>query len=516
MDESRQPVLVGSGQVTQREPDPARALDPARLTAEAARRAAQDSGAGQSLLRALDAIISIRSFADTSWRFACPFGASSNPPATLARMIGADRAGLLVYTHPGGNMPQWCLNRLGEQIAAGELQAALVAGGESLATQKAAQRAGLSLDWSDDPGGRAESWGVDKRGWSDLEDRHGMRGAIFAYPLFEQAIRAARGRDMASHQQTIGQLLARFAAVAKVNPLADRRAGYDAATIATPGPDNPYIGFPYTRLMNANAFIDQSAAVIMTSVAKARELGIPESRWVYLHGCADGHDHWYLTERERLNEAPAMREVFRRALAMAGVTMGEVATMDLYSCFSSAVEVACESLDIDEDDPRGLTITGGLPYFGGPGNNYVTHSIAEMIHRLRNAPGTWGLVTANGNYLTKQSAGVYSTRAPGAPFAPESPARLQAGLDAIPKAVIAEQAQGIGTIETWTVMNERSGPAWSIVLGRLEDGRRFIANTGRDPALLARMQEQEMVGRRGRVSAGEDGVNRFELIDTGH
>ena len=67
--------------------------------------------------------------------------------------------------------------------------------------------------------------------------------------------------------------------------------------IATVSADNPYIGFPYTKLMNSNAFIDQASAIILTSVAKARELGIPESKWVYLHGCADAYDHWYISDR---------------------------------------------------------------------------------------------------------------------------------------------------------------------------------------------------------------------------
>lgn len=512
MDETRQPVLVGCGQITQREPDPRRALGPLELTARAARRAADDSGAGQALLDALDAVIVIRSFADTSWRFACPFGASTHPPATLKRLLGADRAGLLVYTWAGGNMPQWCLNRLGERIAAGELQAALVAGGESLATQKAAQRAGIELDWSDDPGGTHEAWGVATRGWSDVEDLHGMRGAIYAYPLFEQAIRARLGRDLDTHQHALGGLLARFAAVAAANPLADRRTAYGAQQISSAGPDNPMIGFPYTRLMNANAFIDQSAAVIMTSVARARALGIDPSRWVYLHGCADGHDHWYLTERERLDTSPAMHAVFARALDMAGITQADLSVLDLYSCFSSAVEAACEALGIDGDDPRGLTITGGLPYFGGPGNNYVTHAIAQMMDHLRARPGQWGLVTANGNYLTKHSAGVYNTRPPAGPFAPEDPGRLQADLDALPKAVVAQRATGPGTIESWTVMNERGRPAWSIVVGRLDDGRRFIANTARDESLLARMQREEMIGRRGVLSVDAEGRQRFDPV----
>ena len=151
MDESRIPILIGSGQVTQRERDPALGLSPIDLTAAAVQKAADDSGAGSSLLQSLDTIVLLRSFSDTSWRFTCPFGTYSNPPKSLANRVGAENARRLVYTHPGGNMPQWCVNRMFEMITKGELEAAVIAGGEALATQKGAQRAGLQLDWSEDP-----------------------------------------------------------------------------------------------------------------------------------------------------------------------------------------------------------------------------------------------------------------------------------------------------------------------------------------------------------------------------
>ena len=196
MDESRIPILIGSGQVTQRERDPALGLSPIDLTAAAVQKAADDSGAGSSLLQSLDTIVLLRSFSDTSWRFTCPFGTYSNPPKSLANRVGAENARRLVYTHPGGNMPQWCVNRMFEMITKGELEAAVIAGGEALATQKGAQRAGLQLDWSEDPGGSFDIWGVETRGWSDMEDRHKMAGAIFAYPMIENAIRGNRGRTI--------------------------------------------------------------------------------------------------------------------------------------------------------------------------------------------------------------------------------------------------------------------------------------------------------------------------------
>ena len=504
MDDSRIPILVGCGQVTQREPDPAVALGPMDLTAAAARQASEDTGTGDRVLQALDTIVVVRSFSDTSWRFASPFGRFANPPRSLANRLGASGAKRLVYTFPGGNMPQWCVNRMFEMITRGEIETALIAGGESLATQKAAQRAKIELDWNEDAGGTPEMWGVETRGWNDNEDRHRMAGAIFAYPMIENGIRTHLQRSIADHLMAMGELFAGFAAVAAANPLADRRNGFSAEEIATVSADNPYIGFPYTKLMNSNAFIDQAAAVILMSVAKARSLGIPEAQWVYLHGCADAYDHWYLSDRKNFHSSPAMRLTAREAFEMAGCTIDDVAHIDLYSCFPSAVEIACDEMGIAPDDPRGLTVTGGLPYFGGPGNNYVTHSIAEMMNRVRQAPGSKGLVTANGNYVTKQSAGIYSTEPPSQPFVPKDPKIYQAEIDADKGPRVIESADGAAAIETYTVMHDRQGPSYSILFGRLEDGSRFIANTPEDAALLRDMTERDYVGVTGRVQSMDE------------
>src|SRR5262245_114563 len=493
------PILVGSAQITQREPDPRAALNAMDLTAHAARKAAVDAHGGEALLQALDALVVLRSFSDTSWRFKSPFGGSTNPPRSIAHRLNLSNVKRLIYTHPGGNMPQWCVNRLFEMVTRGEIGTAMVCGGEALATQKAAERAGLALQWNEDTGSEPELWGIAARGWSDMEDRHRMAGAIFAYPLFENGIRGHLHRSVPEHQRAIGELFARFASVAKANPLADRRQGYTADQIATVGPDNPLIGFPYTRLMNSNAFIDQAAAVIVTSVGKARTLGIPEDRWVYLHGCADAHDHWYISDRHNYHSSPAMRVVARETLDMAGSGLEAINKFDIYSCFPAAVEIACAEMGIPEDDPRGLTVTGGLAYFGGPGNNYVTHSIAQMMDEVRQAPGTKGMVTANGNYVTKQSAAIYSTEPPAKPFAPKDPSLYQHEIDTDKGPPVTENANGPASVETYTVMHDRKGPSYAILFGRLGDGHRFIANTPEDAGLLREMVERDMIGAGGRV-----------------
>jgi len=250
--------------------------------------------------------------------------------------------------------------------------------------------------------------------------------------------------------------------------------------------------------------------VLIASAAKARALGVPESRWIYLHGCADAADLWYTLERQNYHSSPAMRLTGQRALEMAGLDLARVDLFDLYSCFPAAVEIGAESLGLALDDPRGLTVTGGLPYAGGPGNNYVMHSIGVMLRKLRARPEAFGLVTGNGWYLTKQSVGIYSARPPERPFERQDPAVLQAGIDALPHPEIVERPQGPAVIETYTVVNKREGPFLGIVVGRDENGRRFAANTPPDPALLASMQTQEQVGRRGRVAtAPESGLNIF-------
>ncbi|MBH67312.1 MAG: acetyl-CoA acetyltransferase [Rhodospirillaceae bacterium] len=508
MDEARIPILVGSGQITQREADPVAALSPIDLTAAAGFKAADDSGVGSAILEVLDTMVVLRSFSDTSWRFTCPFGSYDNPPLSLANRLGAENAKRLVYTHPGGNMPQWCVNRMFEMITRGELGAAMIAGGEALATQKNAQRADLELDWSENVGGNFELWGVETRGWSDMEDRHGMAGAIFAYPMIENAIRGNRGRSIEEHSMEMGKLFSRFASVAVDNPLADRRRGFTSKEIASVTKDNPYIGFPYTKLMNSNAFIDQSAAIIMTSVAKAKELGIREDKWVYLHACADAYDHWYLSDRKNFYSSPAMSIVARETFEMAGCALEDIGFLDLYSCFPSAVQIACDEMGISPEDPRGLTVTGGLPYFGGPGNNYVTHSIAEMMNRVRSQPGSRGLVTANGNYVTKQSAGIYSTDRPEQPFVPKDPSTYQEEIDSDKGPPVAELASGSATIETYTIMHDRKGPSFGILFGRLMDGSRFIANTPVDSDLMSQMTMQDYLGAAGKVK-NSDGVNIF-------
>ncbi len=344
---------------------------------------------------------------------------------------------------------------------------------------------------------------------NDHEKAHGLYFPVNVYPMFENAIRGRLKRSIADHQAAIGRLFAGFNAVAAANPLSWFPTRRSAEEIATPTEKNRYVGFPYTKYLNAVIEVDQAAAAILTTVAKARELGIPESKWVFLHGCAEATEIWHVTERPDLSISPAIRTMARKALAMADRKIDAIDFFDLYSCFPSAVEYALEAFGLSEDDPRGFTVTGGLPYFGGAGNNYVMHSIASMVDRVRAKPGSFGLVTANGWFATKHAMGIYSTTPTIGPWRREDPKSYQSEIDAIAKPDVAVEANGAGMIETYTVVHDRvSGPKIGIVLGRLSDGRRFVANTPDDAATLAGLMSGDQLGRAGTV-AHDGGKNVF-------
>lgn len=492
------PILVGAGQYVQRNVDPSEALSPLEMMVECARRAADDAGGGRDLLVQLDSVTVVNIL---SWPY-------KNAPGLLAARL--DAAPLeLFYSTVGGNTPQWLIHRTAEKIYRGHIHLALLAGAEAVHTVRRARRKGIRLDWEVGEPGICVEVGDTRPGTSSLELAHGLQLPVHIFPLFENAIRARLGLGIEEHRRRIAEICAHLSSVAARNPYAWFQKPRSADEIAAVTPENRYIGFPYTKFMNAMIDVDQAAAVLMTSVWAARKLGIPPSRWVYLWGAADAHDHWFVSERVNYFSSPAIRAAGRKALERAGIGIEQVDLFDLYSCFPCAVEITREMLGISAHDPRPLTVTGGLPYHGGPGNNYSMHAVATMMEKLRSAPGTKALITALGWYMTKHSIGVYSAVPRDPPWEPGEDRDLQNEIDTMPAPRLVTAPNGRGKIETYTVFHGRDGaPLMGMVIGRLEDGRRFLANTPSDCQVLEALEAREGVGWMGKVVPG-DPVNLF-------
>jgi acetyl-CoA C-acetyltransferase len=289
----------------------------------------------------------------------------------------------------------------------------------------------------------------------------------------------------------MGELFAPFSKVAADNPFAAAPVERSVDDLITVTERNRMICEPYPRLIVARDQVNQGAAAVLMSVGAARRLGVPEGNWVYLHGHADMEEQ-SLLQRPDLGHSPAAILAVREALAMSGVDVEDLATFDLYSCFPVPVFNICDGVGIAPDDPRGLTVTGGLPFFGGAGNNYSMHAVAETVARMRSAPGQFGLVGANGGIMSKYSVGIYSTTP--VEWKPDRSARLQEQLDGGPTVPVTETADGPATVETYTVRRD-GGKLTGIIIGRLDaDQSRFLATT-EDDDLIAVLTDDDPLGR---------------------
>jgi acetyl-CoA C-acetyltransferase len=486
----RTPVIIGVGQYLQR----AQGLDDAEeaidLMVRAAGAAASDAG-----LSSVPDVDSARVVSLLSFRY-----------KDAARLV-VDRLGIstreTAVTTAGGNSPQTLMNVTASEIQAGDLDLALLTGGEAWRTRMRARREGVMLPWTkqDDDVKPDRVIGADQAMFLPEEQARGIIMPVQIYPMFETALRSARGEDVDDHQVRVSELWATFSAVAGGNPFAWQQSVKTAEEIRTPGPSNRMIGLPYPKLMNSNNDVDMAAALLVASVAKAEALGVPRDRWVFPHSGADCHDTYFVSNRQSFASCPAIGIGGRTALELAGLTIDDIDLVDLYSCFPSAVQLGAAALGLSLD--RQLTRTGGLPFAGGPWNNYVMHAIASMVNDLREQPGARGLVWANGGYATKHSFGTYSTEPPEKGFRRADP---QPEIDALPSRDLALPADAAGpaVIEGFTVMHDRDGkPETALASCLLEDGRRAWGSSN-EPDTAEALCEGEWVGRR--VSLKDDGT----------
>src|SRR5829696_8685966 len=422
----RTPVIVGVGQWNNRVDRGETPVEPADMMAEALRRAGADSGAGDRVLRGADAVRVVSLF---SRRY-------RNAARLVAERIGASPRDEAV-SPMGGNEPQALVSRACLDIAGGDADTVLVCGAEAWRTRTRTARDELGWTTQDESVPPARLTGPEVALAHPGETARDVYMPAQVYPLFEQALRHAAGRSVEEHLTHLGELWAGFNAVAVANPHAWIREPMTAGQIRTPAADNRWICWPYTKVMNANNAVEQSAALIVCSAERAEALGVPRDRWVFPLAGTQAHDTYAVSHRPDLASSGAIRVAARQLLSLAGRGVDEVAHVDLYSCFPSAVQIAAEELGLGLDRP--LTVTGGLSFAGGPWNNYVTHAIATMLPLLRDDPSAWGLCTANGGYLTKHALGVYAARPPARGFRWES---VQEEVDALPARDLAEGWSG--------------------------------------------------------------------------
>ena len=490
------PVLVGVGQVTDHwdaADGPDGAPSPKSLCVTASNLALTDAGVGAS---EVDTLAVVRMIEDSVPGDRHPHGHNTNLPGTIARELGAtpERA---IYAAIGGQSPQQLANEMAARIHAGEIECALVTGSEAIKASKAARKHGVEIDWADGDDLPFEDRGMGDRLLSRPEIKHGLIAPAYFYALFENAMAARDGQTRTQRREEMSDLFAKFAAVAARNPHSQfDTTSFDAAFLATPSKANYPFADPFLKWHIAQDAVNQAGAFLIMSEDKADALGVAADKRVYLLGSGEaGDDH--LSERPVIDGSWAMDTAIGRALDQAGKSAAQISAFDLYSCFPCAVFSSMAALGIDhKTETRPLTLTGGLPFFGGPGNSYSMHAIVEMADWLRAHPGDAGLVLANGGWMTKEAVGVWSTARPDT-FAPVEPAAKPASKVAL------DPAPGRGTVETYTVTYGKDGPMSGIIFGRTEAGDRFIAVAAPD-ALPRLLDEQSPVGLAVHVTSADE------------
>ena len=499
----RIPVLVGVGQHVVRDAVPEDDLSPISLSVDACKAAISDSGSTK-IAGLVDTLGFVRLNSDSVPGRSGPFGVYGNLPRLVAKQIGAAPRHCILSV-VGGQSPQQLVNEMCNAIATGESEVALLTGSEAIGKMKAALRAGATLEWNESTEGQLEDRGMGPTLVAPHELAGGMGFPPQVYGAFEHAWRAKRGLSTEQHAAHMARLFAPFSKVAANNPYAQFPVERDESFLQTPSDANYPVADPYLKWHVAQDAVNQGAALLLTHEDQAKSLGIPEEQWVYLHGGADVQDK-LVTSRPELHASAAMGVAMRTALEQSNAQIDDIQHLELYSCFPCAVQFACDAIGIDSS-ARTLTQTGGLPFFGGAGNNYSMHGIASMVETLRADPGSRGLVLANGGFLSKESVGVYSTTRP-AQFDLVDSSAAQASIDAapdMPQAVAPDR----GTIEAYSVLYKGRAPLFAYAFMRTGN-ERFLARTKTDDLqAVERLMSSDPLGAEFSVVASE---RRNDLI----
>jgi acetyl-CoA C-acetyltransferase len=503
--DGRAPCVIGVAQETVhpgRQPAP----EPLVSWERVCRAAAEDAFATRKAQAVLDATDSLQIVYCQSWQY-------DDPPGRLSERL-CIQPRQCVYSGIGGTTPQLLVQTAAEAILRGDMDVAIITGAEALETRRQLKKAGEKPGWSfPDPERKPFPF---EAPFHPAEVAHDVFQAWLTFPIWDIARRAHRQTAPAEYRRQLGDLMAPMTEVAAANPYAWFPRARTAEELITATAANRMVGYPYTKYMVSIMDVDMAGAVIVASHERADQLGVPPDRRVYLRGWCYATEPTYVAEHTDLWASPAMHEASAAALETASVNIDDVAHLDLYSCFGSSLTLALDALGINAGDSRGVTVTGGLPFSGGAGSDYLTHSIATITGVLRRDPGSFGLVSGVGMHLTKHIFGLYSTTPP-ASLAPVDQAAIQRRLDSRPPRMITGAAPdgATATVASYTVAHSRSGePEWGLAICDLPDGTRCYARVD-DAEVLRHIEDREWVGSKVSLASQSTSRGSINLVRAG-
>jgi len=498
------PVIIGAAQFTQKKgtSDP---LDPLKLAAHASEKAIASTGNN-----------GIKPFIDTLYMTNISSWTYTDPLGELSEILDI-HPDVMDYVKITGSAPQILANRAAKSIASGKSKAVLITGADAYYSRYRRTKHNIELNWPKVSKKVIQSArnNAYHSYLTQLELRYKMYNATNVYALIETAVRNASKLNFEEHLQKIGERYEHFSKIASQNPHAWSQKFFKAEDIITPSPENRKVCYPFTKRMIANIFVDQSAALIMTSEEFAEECGIEKDLWVYLMGGVDLDNIFSISQRPRLYDSPAIRKASTLVLEQAGLTLDDIDAFDLYSCYPCMVEIARKEIGLPEGDTRDLTITGGLSFFGGPFSSYSLHSIVTAVDLIQSNPSMKIMVLANGGYNTSQSFGIYGKERPAKSWLEINNAIVQEEINSqiLPEPIL--EANGDMTIDAYTFIYDRQGQIErGIVIGHIENGKRALALIEPESIYITEIEKQDLVGKIYKVEHDlKDKLNKMILSE---
>jgi acetyl-CoA C-acetyltransferase len=494
----RIPVIVGIGEITDRPKEIPEGLEPLALLVEALKRAGADAGA--SLLAEIDSLDVVNFL---SWRY-------RDPEQQLCARLGI-KPRHAYYGPVGGESPIRYLHEAAKRIARGESRVAAVCGAEAQSTATRAERARLTLPWTP----FAHDVEEPKRGAAfqkPLAVKLGVFRPVSVYPFYEAATSAHWGQTPREALAESGALWSAYSEVAGENPNAWLKRRFTPEEITTPSADNRLIAWPYTKLMVANPTVNMGAALLMTSLEKARAAGIPDHRLVYFMGGASAEEPRDYLERDQFIESHAQNAVLGAVMDLAGGDGAIFDAIELYSCFPCVPKMARRTLGLASDVKP--TVTGGLTFFGAPLNTYMTHAACAMVRKLRSGAAL-GLLYGQGGFVTKHHALVLSRHAPSEPLIQETSVQGEADRHRVAVPAFVTEASGRGQIESFTAIYGRTNDIeHGVVMLRTSENSRALARVPtHDRQTLAHLfdMDRSPVGSVGNIVRADDGILEWRV-----
>ena len=483
------PVLVAVAAVQQKQINLAKAKEPIALMIDAVNAALKDSQA-PTIAKQIDHICVPKGM----WQY-------TNPAALIAEAIGANNAvtefcdfGILQQT----NLGQAC-----QKIAASDIEVALVVGGEAKYRQLQAMIQNVEVSETQQHDSQPDSFlQPEAELWSEIESKAGLGMPVGYYALIESAICHQQGISMDQHRDNIASHYARFSEIAASNPDGWAESALTAETIRNAGDKNAMLAFPYAKHHNSQWNVDQACALLFCSVSKAREYGIPESQWIFPLASTESNQIINVSQRPNLGQSKAAEMAGQRALNIAGLTIEEIDFIDLYSCFPSAVNLNIQALNIPED--RDLTVTGAMPYGGGPLNNYCLQATVKLAQLLRQKPGSYAIASCVSGMFTKQGYGIWSSAGYSNAFIFDDVSdelnEQQQALELI------EPQAGTVEIVAATVLFEKNQAQKLVIISQYPEGQRSVSYSV-NADHIAQSLASNLVGKQAHI-------NQLGLIDS--